>query len=42
MDQPDNTRQYMTKIAVFYSLSNAFDLTSGNTFRANIDENVLK
>ena len=30
------------EIDVFYSLSNAFDLTSGTTFRENIDPNILK
>ena len=27
---------------IFYSLSNAFDLTSRSTFRANIDQNIFK
>ena len=36
------TNMSKTKIVVFYSLSNAFDITSGSTFRANIDPNILK
>ena len=45
MNPPDNyqtTYDSKTKIVVFYSLSNAFDLTSGSTFRENIDPNILK
>ena len=45
MDPPDNyqtTYDSKTKIVVFYSLSNAFDITSGSTFRENIDPNILK
>ena len=45
MDPPDNyhtTYDSKTKIAVLYSISNAFDLTSGYTFRENIDPNILK
>ena len=45
MDPPGNyqtTYDSKTKIVVFYSPSNAFDLTSGNKFRENINQNILK
>ena len=45
LDRPDNyqtTYDGKTKIVIFYSLSNAIDLTSGSTFRENIDPHILK
>ena len=44
MDAPDNnqtTYDSKTKIVVFYSLSNAFDLISGSKFREEVFHNAL-